>query len=30
LIRLSVGLEAPQDLITDFEQAFSSIFGGAQ
>jgi cystathionine beta-lyase/cystathionine gamma-synthase len=30
LIRLSVGLEAPQDLIADFEQAFSSIFGGAR
>jgi cystathionine gamma-lyase len=27
LIRLSVGLEAPQDLIADFEQAFSAIFG---
>ncbi len=30
LIRLSVGLEAPQDLIADFEQAFETIFGGAQ
>lgn len=30
LIRLSVGLEAPQDLIADFEQAFSSVFGGAR
>jgi len=29
LIRLSVGLEAPQDLIADFEQAFTTIFGGA-
>jgi cystathionine gamma-lyase len=29
LIRLSVGLEAPQDLIADFEQAFTKIFGGA-
>jgi cystathionine gamma-lyase len=28
LIRLSVGLEAPQDLIADFKQAFSSVFGG--
>ena len=27
LIRLSVGLEAPQDLIADFEQAFDRIFG---
>jgi len=27
LIRLSVGLEAPQDLIADFEQAFEVIFG---
>ena len=27
LIRLSVGLEAPQDLIRDFEQAFERIFG---
>lgn len=30
LIRLSVGLEAPQDLIADFEQAFEAIFGGAR
>ena len=30
LIRLSVGLEAPQDLIADFEQAFARIFGGAR
>ena len=28
LIRLSVGLEAPQDLIADFEQAFERVFGG--
>ncbi len=27
LIRLSVGLEAPQDLIADFEHAFETIFG---
>lgn len=27
LIRLSVGLEAPTDLITDFEQAFAATFG---
>ncbi len=27
LIRLSVGLEAPKDLIADFEQAFVTIFG---
>ena len=27
LIRLSVGLEAPKDLIADFEQAFARIFG---
>ena len=27
LIRLSVGLEAPQDLIADFEQAFAAVFG---
>ncbi len=26
LIRLSVGLEAPQDLIADFEQAFARVF----
>jgi len=30
LIRLSVGLEAPQDLIADFEQAFVAVFGGKQ
>ncbi|CAN5474805.1 cystathionine gamma-synthase [soil metagenome] len=30
LIRLSVGLEAPQDLIADFEQAFEVVFGGAK
>ena len=30
LIRLSVGLESPIDLIADFEQAFDVIFGGAQ
>lgn len=30
LIRLSVGLEAPKDLITDFEQAFQVVFGEAQ
>jgi cystathionine gamma-lyase len=30
LIRLSVGLEAPKDLIADFEQAFASVFGSAQ
>lgn len=30
LIRLSVGLEAPQDLIADFEQAFSVVFGDRQ
>ncbi len=30
LIRLSVGLEAPQDLIADFEQAFATVFGGAK
>ncbi len=29
LIRLSVGLESPLDLIADFEQAFEAIFGGA-
>ncbi|QMV19754.1 hypothetical protein GOB94_14405 [Granulicella sp. 5B5] len=29
LIRLSVGLEALWDLIHDFEQAFSVIFGAA-
>ncbi len=27
LIRLSVGLEAPQDLIADMEQAFATVFG---
>jgi cystathionine gamma-lyase len=27
LIRLSVGLEDPRDLIADFEQAFASVFG---
>ncbi|WP_263369972.1 trans-sulfuration enzyme family protein [Granulicella cerasi] len=27
LIRLSVGLEDPKDLIADFEQAFAAIFG---
>lgn len=30
LIRLSVGLEAPQDLIADFEQAFEVVFGRQQ
>jgi cystathionine gamma-lyase len=30
LIRLSVGLEAPQDLICDFEQAFAAVFGDAR
>ncbi len=30
LIRLSVGLEAPQDLIADFEQAFEVVFGGTK
>jgi cystathionine gamma-lyase len=30
LIRLSVGLEDPLDLIADFEQAFASVFGGAR
>jgi cystathionine beta-lyase/cystathionine gamma-synthase len=30
LIRLSVGLEDPEDLIRDFEQAFHQIFGGAR
>ncbi len=29
LIRLSVGLEAPKDLIADFEQAFAATFGSA-
>jgi len=28
LIRLSVGLEAPKDLIADFEQAIAAVFGG--
>ena len=26
LIRLSVGLESPKDLIADFEQAFHAVF----
>lgn len=30
LIRLSVGLESPKDLIADFEQAFERTFGGKQ
>jgi cystathionine gamma-lyase len=30
LIRLSVGLEAPQDLIADFEQAFTVVFGAKE
>ena len=30
LVRLSVGLEAPEDLIADFEQALASVFGGAR
>jgi cystathionine gamma-lyase len=30
LIRLSVGLEDPLDLIDDFEQAFTSVFGDAR
>ena len=30
LIRLSVGLEDPLDLIADFEQAFAAVFGGAR
>jgi len=30
LIRLSVGLEAPQDLIADFEHGFAAVFGEAQ
>jgi cystathionine gamma-lyase len=30
LIRLSVGLEDPLDLIADFEQAFATVFGGAE
>jgi cystathionine gamma-lyase len=28
LIRLSVGLESPKDLIADFEQAFAAVMGG--
>jgi len=27
LVRLSVGLESPKDLIADFEQAFTAVFG---
>lgn len=27
LIRLSVGLESPRDLIADFTQAFAAVFG---
>jgi cystathionine beta-lyase/cystathionine gamma-synthase len=30
LIRLSVGLEAPKDLINDFKQAFQTVFGEAE
>ena len=30
LIRLSVGLEDPRDLIADFEQSFSAVFGDGQ
>jgi cystathionine gamma-lyase len=30
LIRLSIGLEDPLDLIADFEQAFASVFGGGR
>jgi cystathionine gamma-lyase len=30
LIRLSVGLEAPKDLIADFKQAFAAVFGSSQ
>jgi cystathionine gamma-lyase len=30
LIRLSVGLESPKDLIKDFEQAFTVVFGSAR
>jgi cystathionine gamma-lyase len=30
LIRLSVGLESPKDLIADFEQAFAAVLGGAR
>jgi cystathionine beta-lyase/cystathionine gamma-synthase len=29
LIRISVGLESPKDLIADFEQAFAAIFGNS-
>ncbi len=29
LIRLSVGIESPKDLIADFEQAFAATFGSA-
>jgi cystathionine beta-lyase/cystathionine gamma-synthase len=30
LIRMSVGLESPHDIIADLDQAISSVFGGAQ
>jgi cystathionine gamma-lyase len=30
LIRLSVGLESPKDLIADFEQAFTAVLGGGR
>jgi cystathionine gamma-lyase len=30
LIRLSVGLEAPKDLIADFEQSIATVFGGGR
>jgi len=30
LIRLSVGLESPKDLIADFEQAFAAVMGGTR
>jgi cystathionine gamma-lyase len=30
LIRLSVGLESPRDLIADFEQAFAAVMGGTR
>jgi cystathionine gamma-lyase len=30
LIRLSVGLESPKDLIADFEQAFAAVMGGSR
>jgi cystathionine gamma-lyase len=30
LIRLSVGLEDPRDLIADFEQSLAAVFGGAR